>query len=334
MKAPTAETVTEFEAIDLFRDKLGGRITIDGVWLSSGDDTAAFSSGPWPLVTVDTLVEEVHWEPGLSDLSDVGYKLLACNLSDIAAMGAEPGPFLVAASFPSPIYRESVLALADGIAAARSDHCLSEQVVVPIGGDLTRSPGPTVLSLVLFGRPVEGHEILRRDGAQNGDHLWVSGPLGSAAAGLAALRAGLQDDSRLRAEIRRHLRPKARCGLGGQLVLVDGVHAAIDLSDGLAGDLRHLLSSAQLGAEVELDSLPLSDGTLTAAEVLTLDPIHLALGGGEDYEILVAADHSAEDELLGLGMVHIGRVVGHPGIAYYGPEGQQIELQVSGYEHR
>ena len=327
------EAVTEFQAIELFRSRLADQTPVVGVGVSSGDDTAAFSSGAWPLVTVDTLVEGVHWEPGLSDLADVGYKLLACNLSDIAAMGGEPGPFLVAASLPSPILRNSVALLAAGIADARRDHSLSVDVVVPIGGDLTRSPGPTVLSLVLFGR-LRNRRILLRDGAKNGDHVWVSGPLGSAAAGLAALRAGLQNEPSLQHEIRRHRRPRARCDLGLTLPSIDAVHAAIDLSDGLAGDLAHLLRSDSLGAIIEIDTLPISDGTRTAARRLNLDPFDLALGGGEDFEILVAADPSADEALMGLGLVRVGRVVERAGIAYYGCDGKQVELKVSGYEHR
>ena len=333
MITPIDEAVTEFQAIELFSELLGAGNPIPGVAIASGDDTAVFSSGTWPLVTVDTLVEGVHWEPRFSHISDVGYKLLACNLSDIAAMGAEPGPFLLASSLPSPITRETVLGLAAGVADARSDHLLSDEVVLPIGGDLTRSPGPMVLTLVLFGRRREGGRVLRRKGAREGDRLWVSGPLGAAAAGLHALRSQWHHDEHLCDEILRHRRPRARCRLGSSLARVDGVHSATDISDGLAGDLVHLLTPDNLGAMIELDTLPISTGTVSVATRLNMDPVTLALGGGEDFELLVAAGREADEALIDLGMVRVGRVVVDPGIAYYGADGQEVELNVAGYEH-
>lgn len=346
----------EFDLIARTLARLGGRAA-PGVTLASGDDAAVFGGGPWPVVTVDTLVEGTHWDPRISTLADVGAKLLAVNLSDIAAMGATPGPFLLATSFGDGEggavsacggLEAALGALCEGLADARSAHGLDADAVVPIGGDVTRSPGPTTLTLVQFGRPHRADRVLRRDGARPGDTLFVSGPLGAAAAGLAWLQAfpaaaARSDDgppiapAELAALCRAHRRPRARVDLAAALAAHDGVHACLDLSDGLAGDLRHILRASSVGAAVELGAIPRALGVDAVAAALARDPLAFCLSGGEDFELLVAAGPDARAHLEGLGCIAVGRVVDGDGLDYYHESGGAVSPAAAaafrGYEH-
>lgn len=324
--------MSEFSLIGRFVDALGGpEQAAAGMRLGTGDDAACFSGGPWPLVTVDTMVEGVHWDARFSSWVDVGYKALACNFSDIAAMGGSPGPFLVAISLPSPIETTSADALAEGMLAARRDHEVDTDVVVPVGGDVTRSPGPAVVTIVQFGRP--GRNLLSRQGARPGDDLWVSGTLGCSAAGLAILSAG-RDEPEWVALTTRHRRPLARLAVGRALAELDGVRAGIDLSDGLAGDLDHLLEASGVGARVVVPRLPVSPDAHKAARALDQDANTWALSGGEDYELLVSATPATRPALAALGMSRIGLVVDQTGLVYTDSHGHPLNLDVTGYRHR
>ncbi len=349
----------EFDLIARTLARLGGRAG-PGVSVASGDDAAVFAGGPWPVVTVDTLVEGTHWDPAISTLADVGAKLLAVNLSDIAAMGAAPGPFLLATSFGhegavaiSGGLDAAVAALCQGLDEARSAHGLDPTAVVPIGGDVTRSPGPTTLTLVQFGRPHRDGRLLRRDGARPGDTLYVSGPLGAAAAGLAWLQAfgpapgpaSASDaestppapPAELAALCRAHRRPRARVDLAAALAAHDAVHACLDLSDGLAGDLPHILRASSVGAAVELAAIPRAPGVDSVAAALARDPLTFCLSGGEDFELLVAAAPEGRAYLEDLGCTAVGRVVEGDALDYYDASGGAVPPATAaafrGYEH-
>jgi len=325
--------MSEFSNIDIFVDRLGGRGSFGGVEIGSGDDAAVLRGGTWPVVSVDTLVEGVHWDEKYSSWEDVGYKLLACNLSDMAAMGAIPGPFLLALSLPSAQDADLARRLAEGLAMARESHGLKAEMVRPIGGDLTRSPGPAVLSLTLFGQPGPGERLLLRSGARVGDSIWVSGRLGLSASGLAVLEAGCDPQPFERA-ISRHRRPAARLELGLALAEHAGVSAAIDISDGIGGDLPHILrASGGLGATIRADDLPIADETERAGSILGLDPLELAIGGGEDFELLVTATSDEDANLTALGLTPIGRVVEEPGITYTARGGKLSNHVIFGYQH-
>jgi thiamine-monophosphate kinase len=326
--------IGEFASIDRLLGRLGAPGALAGVALGAGDDCAVLARAEWPVVCLDTLVEGVHWTPKLSAIDDVGYKLLACNLSDVAAMAAVPGPFLLALALPSPFDERFLDALSAGLVAARRDHGLDPEVVTAIGGDTTRANGAAVLSLVLFGRPLRSDRLLRRSGAIPGDGLWVSGPLGESAAALHLGQAGGAEEW---AEplLERHRRPRARLDLVPLLAATEGVHAAIDLSDGLAGDLAHLAQASGVSAELEAAALPMSPACRRAAALLGADPLSLALGGGEDFELLVAADQSAEADLAAAGFSRVGTLgSGPPGsLALCDASGRRGPLTVRGYEH-
>ncbi|MCB9741144.1 MAG: thiamine-phosphate kinase [Alphaproteobacteria bacterium] len=233
-----------------------------------GDDAAVLDDGL--TLTVDAMVEGVHWDDRLSP-EDVGAKLVAVNASDIAAMGASPRWALLALSLPDPLDRAWVEGFSRGLRRAL-DACGAELV----GGDTTASRGARVASLSMGGALV-GPPLLR-SGARPGDQLWVSGTLGDAAGGfyldpppeelLAALR-----------------RPRPPLALGPALSREGLASAAMDVSDGLAADLAKLCEASGLGAEVEPERVPLSPA-LRAADPDALDH---ALGFGEDYQLLFTA---------------------------------------------
>ena len=326
--------MAEFKLIEQVVKQLGGSGDQCGVALDSGDDAAQLVGGSWPLVTTDTLVEGTHWDPDYSSLTDVGFKLLSVNLSDIAAMGGEAGPMLLSFTLPSPLQKEHMMALTEGISLCRSAHGLSESKNVAIGGDLTTSSGLTVLTMTLFGRIADSGRVVRRKGGRAGDDLWVSGTLGSAAAGLAALQAGLKSNGDFSALISQHLRPTAQLRLGGLLSQIENVHALIDLSDGLAGDLPHLVEGTGLGAEVFTDKLPCRPALNELARRLQRNPLDWMLSGGEDFQLLCAASPCCGDLLGEMGMTKIGHLNADGEIRYLDAENRRIHRKFSGYEHR
>lgn len=287
-----------------------------------GDDAARLpAGGPW-AATVDHQVEGVHFPPGL-DPAVVARRLLAVNLSDLAAVGAEPAFALLAlAAAPGFDHRRFL----DALLAACAGHGATLA-----GGDLSSLPadGPRLAaSLTLLGRRPEGGGWLARGAARPGDALWLGGTLGESAAGrellargayLAGRRIELPESPELtgrraaaaRRAVRRHLEPSPQLELGralGRLAAASPDHppAAIDLSDGLARDLGRLCRASGSGAEVELPALPLPRHLDALAAHLGLDPLRLALGGGEDYVLLFTLPEGEDPPAAGC--TRIGRI--------------------------
>jgi thiamine-monophosphate kinase len=258
-----------------------------------GDDAAVLPAGGPFAVTMDSQIAGVHFVPDL-DPAVLAPRLLAVNLSDLAAMGAEPAwAFLALSTPPGFDHRRFFRAL---LAACRHSG------VVLAGGDLARSPQATVATLTLIGRRPEQGRFLRRGGAAPGHALWLGGTIGESAAGQrliargARLRAGrvdLPDDfvasdslrAAARRAVRRHLRPRPQLALG-QWLGQQKEGAAMDVSDGLALDLRRLCEESGVGAEILAEELPLSDRFPALCDRIGADPLALALGGGEDYVLL------------------------------------------------
>ena len=270
----------EFAAIDLLRSRFEsaarsvhpeGELPPPGeTWI--GDDAAVLGLGSPDRVVwaTDLVVEGVHVDLGLSGLDDVGYKALMVTVSDLAAMGAWPRFALVSIAAPEGTDLDL---LGAGVAGAAAD-----SGCVVVGGDLSGSPALVVsTSVVGTLRAGPDRPPLLRSGARPGHRLFVTGPLGGSAAGLRHLRAGdlHPTDAGAAALVRAHRRPQARLG-EGEAARLSGASAAIDISDGLVSDLRHLGRASRVG--VALADLPVADGA-TEEE---------ALGGGEEYELLVA----------------------------------------------
>jgi len=254
-----------------------------GVVRGIGDDCAVLEDGPrhYLLWTVDTLIEGVHFDLSYTSLHRLGRKALAVNLSDLAAMGGEPVAALLSLGWPPSRPLSEALDLAAGLQEA------AREFGAPlIGGDTVKSPPGLNLSLTLLGR-VPRRELLTRDGARPGDLVWVTGPLGEAAAGLEILRRPLVVPEAVRRPlVQAHLDPRPQLAVGRLLAVSRLATAAIDLSDGIASDLFHICRESGVGAVLEAAALPLTDALRQVAALLGRAPVDLALTGGEDYQLL------------------------------------------------
>lgn len=301
----------------------------DDVVLGIGDDAAVLKppTGHELVLTTDTLVEGRHFLPG-ADPEALGHKALAVNLSDLAAMGAEPSWFLLSITLPQA--DESWLT-----AFARGLHALSARFNIQlVGGNTSR--GPLSIGVTACGFVPAGQAVKRR-GAQPGDCIYVTGTLGDAALALRIMQRGDNPATGEFAEIANRLhRPEPRIAAG--MALRGLATAAIDLSDGLAADLGHLLEADRLGARVELSHLPLSSAFRKLSPLASLD-WDLIVAGGDDYELCFTAPSSREPELLrrvtdaGCACTRIGDITDGPGLVLTDPDGQPYQPRRPGYDH-
>jgi thiamine-monophosphate kinase len=266
-----------------------------------GDDCAVVELGDttW-LAASDMLVGGRHFK-GWARPADVGYKAVAVNVSDVAAMGGTPRFVLVSGAAPNP---ETVLGVFEGVTEA-----CRRFGVYPLGGDTTGSETLTV-DVAILGQV--GTAPVLRSGARPGHLLAVTGELGASAAGLLALEEGTEGFARLEG---RHLRPRPRVEVG-MMAARAGVGAMIDLSDGLASDVRRVCEGSGVGCEVDLTLLPVAEDTRKLADLLGRDPEELAATGGEDYELLVSAEERALQDLAGsieIPLTVVGEVRGEGG---------------------
>lgn len=278
--------VGEFELINTFFQSTSRRQCRDVV-VHIGDDCAVLDV-PMSMqlaVTTDTLVEDVHFLPNIS-AQDVAYKAVAVNLSDLAAMGATPRWISLALTLPK-VDVTWLQAFSDSLFKILADY----QVEL-IGGDTTS--GKLSITITAQGLLPQGEGLFRHS-AQVGDDIYVTGSLGDSRAGLDLLLAQRQDGEKHYTQderylLNRHLRPTPRLAIGQQLLGV--ANAAIDISDGLSGDLQHILQRSQVSAKIELDQLPLSDELLRFVKTEKSNSetaLSYALGGGEDYELCFTA---------------------------------------------
>ena len=296
--------------------------------LGVGDDAAllAVSPGMELAISTDMLVAGTHFFPD-TDPRKLGWKALAVNISDLAAMGAQPRWATLALSLPQA--DESWLAaFADGFFK-----CAEQYGVELIGGDTTR--GPLNLSVTIMGE-VPKQQALRRDAARPGDDVWVSGTLGGAALGLAALQHKVQlDETELAHCLRALETPQPRVALG--LALRGIAHAAIDISDGLLADLGHILECSNLGAKIRFDALPVH---LALAPWLAEEWAHpCLLAGGDDYELCFTTTPERRDDIvaigakLGLPLARIGSIMAEMALHLLDKNGGRMQTGRTGYDH-
>jgi thiamine-monophosphate kinase len=275
--------------------------------LGVGDDAAVFDVpvGESLVVTTDAMVDGIHFRTDWIDWRSLGHKLLAVNLSDLAAMGASPVGATVTLALTGSERVADLRELYAGLGELAARHG-----VAIAGGDVVRSPNAMVLDLAAFGS-VDPARMLTRGGARPGDAIVVSGILGASAAGMALLEAEGSAAMTAEALIAAHLRPEPRVALG-RMLFEHGVTAAMDLSDGLLGDLPKLLGRSGVSGEIERDRIPV------AAAVRALFPARwfdLAIGGGEDYELLMTVPPDQFEALalnaanVGSTLTTIGRIV-------------------------
>ena len=264
-----------------------------------GDDAAVVipERGAFQVLTTDAVVEGIHFDRRFSTLADVGYRAMAVNASDIAAMGGTPSLALLSFLLPAATSVEDVDALLDGIL-----EMAAEAKLAVAGGNLSRSPGPLVVDVAMTGY-VRPRRILTRGGGRPGDALYVTGSLGAAAAGLEWLRE-TGDEAALSEEmaecLRRHRRPKARLRAGSLLGRNRAATACMDLSDGLADAVRQIAESSGTGATVDAGAVPIHPGAATWFTSRGRDPLLSAVAGGDDYELLVTVPRKAAGRLRGV----------------------------------
>jgi thiamine-monophosphate kinase len=322
----------EFRLIDRIRERTAqGR---EDVRLGIGDDAALVAppAGQELAIAIDTMVEGVHFPQGTAP-ADIGWKSLAVNLSDLAAMGATPAWALLALTLPRQP-AEQVQSFVDGYAEGFAQLAQAYRLAL-IGGDTTR--GMLTASVAVHGFVPPG-QALTRSGARAGDVVLVTGTLGDAAAGLRLLRAGArvaEGDGRAAYLIERLHRPTPRVQAG--LALRGRATACIDVSDGLLADLGHICEGSALGAEIDASLLPRSSMLLGAFdETVTRD---LALSGGDDYELCftvppsLVADVQGDLARLGCGATRIGRMVEGTGVRVRDEQGQWLETTHRGWDH-
>ncbi|MCI0620785.1 MAG: thiamine-phosphate kinase [Acidobacteria bacterium] len=251
--------------------------------LSIGDDAAAFRMrrGRLVLISTDALVEGIHFDFRYCSAEDLGWKALAVNLSDIAAMGGTPLYVTTSIALPSEVTPGFVRRFYRGLTALARQH-----EVTLIGGDTCRSPRGIFLDVTIIGE-VEPRRMLTRRSGMPGDLLYVTGELGGSAIGLEMLSRSRKRPARS-VTARRHLRPLPRCTAGRFLAERRLPSAMIDLSDGLSTDLNHLCRQSGVGAMIEASQIPLPGIPIQQRRLLSKDPLHYALHGGEDYELLFA----------------------------------------------
>jgi len=297
--------------------------------LDLSDDAALLAppAGRHLVLAADAMVEGVHYLPD-DPPETIGRKLLRVNLSDLAAMGADPLAYLMTTALPRGTSPEWLEGFANGLAADQREFGLHV-----LGGDTVAIPGPACLSLTIIGTVPPGG-ALRRRGARPGDELWVSGTVGDGALGLAVLQGRLPPDPHL---ARRYRLPEPRLSLG--VALRGLARAAMDVSDGLVQDLGHLCRAGGIGAVLELAVLPLSP---PAAALVAGDPSWLPrlAVGGDDYELLFAASPTDADRVhaasraTGTAVTRIGRfTVGPAEVTVLGRDGGAITPAQGGWSH-
>ena len=288
-----------------------------------GDDAAVVRAEPYAAVSVDAMVDGVHFRLGQISYADAGHRAMAGALSDLAAMGAAPGEAYLTVGAPPETSDDDLLAVHEAaVALARACD------VVVAGGDLVTAPALT-LAVTVVGWAQRPEELVGRDGARPGDLVGVTGALGGPAAGLAVLDGRAAGAP---AAVARYRRPRPRMAAGRALARA-GAHALIDLSDGLATDAGHVGRRSGARLDVALERLPAAEGVAEAATALGVTPAELAATGGEDFELLccVPPGRRATAEAAVADLTWVGEVaVGEPGVRLLcGGRPQAL----AGYEH-
>jgi thiamine-monophosphate kinase len=317
--------VSEFDLIDVIRKHCA--IARDDVRVGIGDDAAvlAVPAHHQLAVSTDTLVSGVHF-PEATEAADIGWKSLAVNLSDLAAMGATPAWATLALTLPSSD-RAWVENFCDGFASLAREFKLAL-----VGGDTTQ--GPLSVTVTVHGF-VPNDTALLRNGARVGDFVFVTGTLGDAAGGLRLMGSDEPRTDLAQELVQRLNRPTPRVAQG--LVLRGRARSCIDVSDGLLADLGHICTASGVGAEIDVDALPMSS-TLSAGFSRD-DRRNLQLSGGDDYELCFTAPEDAATELLGdlarsgCGATRIGRIIEESGVRVVDAAGNAVAVARRGWEH-
>ena len=290
--------------------------------------------GTLDVLTTDAQIESVHFDRAFVPPHAIGHRALAVNLSDLAAMGARPRAALLSLALPDALGVDVLDGLIDGLVALAGSHH-----VAVVGGNITRSPGPMMVDVTAIGS-VRPRRVLRRSGGRPGDEVYVTGMLGDAAVGLAALR---ENPGATGVCVDRYLRPVPRVRAGALLGANRVATSCVDLSDGLADGLRQLAGACGYGMAIDQEALPISPAAREwlagrAQEPVEAAAIETALTGGDDYELLFTMRPSHRGRLRGvqrliadLPVTKIGVVTKGPDVIVRGAAGDRA--LPAGYEH-
>ena len=273
--------ISEFDLIDrLARVSKRARRSANGVVVGIGDDAAVlrFSSREDVVVTTDSLVEGAHFERAWLTPREIGWRLAAANLSDIAAMGAEPKYALISLVLPRGVSSKQAVDVQRGAVEHLGRHNTSV-----VGGNIASTRGPLTVDMTLIGTCARGAFWKRH--ARKGDAIVIAGTIGSAAAGVIALKKGKLGSPAI---VRAYKRPTARIDAARALRGNAAVHGAIDISDGLSSDLIHMCDASGLGCEIDAAALPIRRAVREFCAKRGIDPVRFALHAGEDYALLLS----------------------------------------------
>jgi thiamine-monophosphate kinase len=317
------EKRSEFDLINWIQSQVGSSKLTLGI----GDDCAIASQDKDHelLTSTDLLIEGVHFRCEWGSFFDLGRKAAAVNLSDIAAMGGVAHSLFLGLGRPSNIGDREIEELISGFICEAEQHGATLA-----GGDTCASPGSLMISVTAQGHVIKNCAV-KRDGAKPGDSLYVSGTLGDSALALQLLFAKEDVPEELAA---RFFRPTPRLSLGHQLASEGLINAMLDVSDGLLGDLTHILTASDVGAELYIERLPISDVFSTA---LKRDDtlIDLVLSGGEDYELLFCSSRDDLEELphLSVPVTRIGTITEALGTKILQADGCSYQCRRKGFDH-
>ncbi|QSO46988.1 thiamine-phosphate kinase [Alicyclobacillus mengziensis] len=315
---------------------LTARVPVTGphVVLGPGDDAAVLEALPDErvLATSDTMVQGPHFLPETMAPFDVGYKAVAASISDIAAMGGEPRHVLIALGIPSSIEVDFMESIYDGVGQI----CREYQCTV-VGGDVVRTDGPLFINTTVLG--ATSRPPLKRSGAQPGNLVFVTGYVGSAAAGLDVLRSSSitakEDAAFLTAA---HQRPKPQVA-AGQIFSLEGATSCDDISDGLASELNEIANASNVRMRIQTQRIPIHTAVRNLARVRGTDTLDYAFYGGEDYQLVGTASPFqfarilARCESIGISVQQIGRVEAGDGVVAEFPDGRLDVISAKGYNH-
>ena len=318
--------------------------TPEGLTLGIGDDCAILDPGRFDLVTTDMSIEGVHFRRDWSRPEAIGWRALAACLSDIAAMGGGPGAFFMNLALGPDDDEAFVDGLLAGMKAICDELVPESFQVAAGGGDISRSPGPTMIGITLLGEASPAGPVTRA-GALPGDRIALLGPVGMSAGGLSVLRGVEQGVAGLRpadypALLEGFRRPRPRVREGALLGLFGAPSALIDISDGLLADLGHIMDRSGVGATIEVHNLPRHPELVRLAEATGRDVLDFVLSGGEDGELLVVVPPARMTKLWDLSRKYdwdvydIGEIrAAEEGLRILAPDGTPMPIENRGWRH-
>ncbi len=316
----------------------GVPLKADGLLCGVGDDCAVLTAGgarDW-LISTDHFVEEIHFQRHWMTWAQIGRKALLSAVSDVAAMGGRARFAIVGLAVPGNVDTTAVRACYAGLRS-----CADELSMLIIGGDTTAAPQHLHFGMTVIGEVAHGRALYRR-GARPGDVVYVTGTLGASAIGLALLKNGVEVEDKARYTA-RHIEPPARLATAQWLASTGCVTSMIDVSDGLQGDLQHIAAQSQVAIRVEGLRVPIADGVVQHHALLDMDPLHIAVSSGEEYELAFTVERAraaaferlaaGAGRTLGHSFARIGEVVAGSGVTLLDPSGREISVPRTGYVH-